>query len=183
MLIGNCLLQRILWQAILDDTGENSHKRVKPKTFYWVVLRVLTCKVCSLSTHRHPSLACVHRIRLFMISPWTSLSGYNCNNIIVITINTFDTCALGQTVHDFPLTSLSGYNWNTIIVIIIVIIITFGMWDSGSWLPLDRFVWVQLKHHHHHFGDVSIYNFFISLLHQHHHHYHHLWTSSLKYHI
>ena len=105
----------------------------KTKNFYWVVLRVLTCKVCSLSTHRHPSLACVHRIRLFMISPWTSLSGYNCNNIIVIiiiiTINAFDTCALDQTVHNFP---------------------------------LDFFVWVQLKHrhchhhyHHHHLWHVG----------------------------
>ena len=150
MLICNCLLRRMLWQAILDDTGENGHKHVKPKNVYWVVLCVLTCKVCSLSTHRHPSLACVHRIRLFMISPWTSLSGYNCNNIIVI---------------------------------IIIIIITFGMWDSGSWLPLDCFVWLQLKHHHRHFGDASIYNFCVPQLHQHQHHFHHLWTSSLIYHI
>ena len=133
MLICDCLLWRILWQAIPDNTGGNGHKRVKPKKVYSVALCVLTCKVCSLSTHRHPSLACVHRIRLFMISPWTSLSGYNCNNIIVIVIiniiNALDMCALDQTVHDFP---------------------------------LDFFVWVQLKHHychrhyHHHLWHVVI---------------------------
>ena len=47
-----------------------------------------TCNVCSLSTQRQPSLAWVHLIRLFMISPWTSLSGYSWNIVnIVIIIN------------------------------------------------------------------------------------------------